>query len=227
MSKFSNGGYVPSDLNFAEWTEYLNAQDEAYEYQDFIDDMGFDDEMDIEEDLTLSISEKDFDSVNARTDALVSGLAELISKNPKQTKIDILDEVRGQSHSRLVYIYLHNNEPFATDFLFETKAESIAENEKRFYTFININKILETEKFDLDNKELMDALKSYDSVLKTEPWAKKQSQTFERWVNGQGGDVQTVYSRMLDQKLKAMKEAVIKEPEQTKKKYKRDFEWDR
>ena len=40
MSVFSNGGYVPSGLDFAEWVEYLEARDEAIDYQDFLEAMG-------------------------------------------------------------------------------------------------------------------------------------------------------------------------------------------
>lgn len=40
MSVFSNGGYVPSGLDFAEWVEYLEARDEVIDYQDFLEAMG-------------------------------------------------------------------------------------------------------------------------------------------------------------------------------------------
>jgi len=89
MSVFSNGGYVPSGLEFAEWVEYLEARDEAIDYQDFLEAMGLeeDEELDTEEDLKLSISEKEMDAVLKKIETMTKGLSESISAFLKELNL--------------------------------------------------------------------------------------------------------------------------------------------
>lgn len=232
MSKFSNGGYVPSGLDFTEWVEYLEARDEAIDYQDFLETMGFeeDEELDSEEDLELSISEKEMDAVLKKIETMTKGLSESISSFPKGTKLAVLSELQEQTEARLLYLHLQKNDPYSTEFIFKSEPHSMAEAEKRCQTFTNINRILETEKFDVQDEELMNALKFYGDVLENEKWAESQSNTFSKWRNSLGGDVQAVYSKTLEKKLKEMKESVSNESENVhlhKKHKRKEMDWDR
>ena len=227
MSSWTNGDYVPEGADFTEWTEYLKAKNEAEEYQDYLDDMEEEEELNDEKDLKLSVSAKDYNSAIEKADSLISGVKESISGSSKKEKLETLNDLQEQTHTRLLYEHLRKD-PFSTDFIFKTNAESTAEEEKRFFTFSNINKVLKAETFDFENKDLRKALNFYDEVLKNEPWAKAEAESFEKWKNGQGGNIQTVYSRLLDQKLEAMKETVSQEPEPQKKKaHRRDMDWER
>ena len=74
----------------------------------------------------------------------------------------------------------------------------------------------------------MKALKQYDSVLKNEPWAKNHSEYVDKWINSKAGDKATVFTKLLDAKLKVLSDSVSQEPEQTKKKSpKRRFDMER
>ena len=46
----------------------------------------------------------------------------------------------------------------------------------------------------------MNALKFYCDVLENEKWAERQSNTFSKWRNSLGGDVQSIYSKTLEKK---------------------------
>ena len=230
MSVFSNGGYVPSGLDFAEWVEYLEARDEAIDYQDFLEAMGLeeDEELDTEEDLEFSISEKEMDAVLKKIETMTKDFSESISAFPKGTKLAVLSELQDQTEARLLYLHLQKNDPYSTEFIFKSEPHSMAEAGKRCQTFTNINRILETEKFDVQDEELMKALKQYDTVLKNEPWAKKHSAYADKWMNSKAGDKTTVFTKLLDAKLKVLSDSVSQEPEQTKKKSpKRSFDMER
>ena len=230
MSVFSNGGYVPSGLDFAEWVEYLEARDEAIDYQDFLEAMGLeeDEELDTEEDLEFSISEKEMDAVLKKIETMTKDFSESISAFPKGTKLAVLSELQDQTEARLLYLHLQKNDPYSTEFIFKSEPHSMAEAGKRCQTFTNINRILETEKFDVQDEELMKALKQYDTVLKNEPWAKKHSAYADKWMNSKAGDKTTVFTKLLDAKLKVLSDSVSSEPEQRKKKaHRRDYDMER
>lgn len=232
MSKFSNGGYVPSGLGFAEWVEYLEARDEAIDYQDFLETMGFeeDEELDSEKELEFSISEKEMDAVLKKIETMTKDFSESISAFPKGTKLAVLSELQDQTEARLLYLHLQKNDLYSTEFIFKSEPHSMAEAGKRCQTFTNINRILETEKFDVQDEELMDALKFYGNVLKTEKCAERQSDTFIKWRNSLGGDIQAVYSKTLEKKLKEIKESVSNEPENVHvhiKHNRKGMDWDR
>jgi len=227
MSRFSNDGYAPLDIDFNEWVEFIEARDEALNYQDYMEDMGFEDEeLDSEEDLELSITEKEMDDVLKKVEKMTGSVAESMAGLPKETKLEVLSEMLSQTEAKLLYLHLKKNDTLSTEFIFKSETYSSAEEDKKIMTFTNINRILKTKKFDVKNEKLMGFLKFYRDVLKNEDWAESQDKAFKKWKKSLGGNVHAVYSKTLDKKLQEMKEAVIKEPEQTMKKPKRDFAWD-
>ena len=105
---------------------------------------------------------------------------------------------------------------------------SFLEEARKAQTFNTLSTILETKSFDPENTELIQALKQYDSVLKSEPWAKNHSDYVDKWLNSKAGDKSTVFTKILDAKLKVMEESISNEPEQKKKQsHKRSFDMER
>ena len=146
----------------------------------------------------------------------------------KSGKLETLAERQSETRERLLFNFIRDNKDEVFYSVIISPSNSFLEEERKSQTFINIHKIANAKSFDPDNEELMKALKQYDSVLKNEPWAKNHSEYVDNWINSKAGDKATVFTKLLDAKLKVLSDSVSQEPEQTKKKSpKRRFDMER
>ena len=135
----------------------------------------------------------------------------------KSGKLETLAERQSETRERLLFNFIRDNKDEVFYSVIISPSNSFLEEERKSQTFINIHKIANAKSFDPDNEELMKALKQYDSVLKNEPWAKNHSEYVDKWINSKAGDKATVFTKLLDAKLKVLSDSVSQEPEQTKK----------
>ena len=146
----------------------------------------------------------------------------------KSGKLETLAERQSETRERLLFNFIRDNKDEVFYSVIISPSNSFLEEERKSQTFINIHKIANAKSFDPDNEELMKALKQYDSVLKNEPWAKNHSEYVDKCINSKAGDKATVFTKLLDAKLKVLSDSVSQEPEQTKKKSpKRRFDMER
>ena len=227
MSSFSNGGYIPSGMDFADWVEYLEARSRAYEEAIFLGEI-IADIFEPETDFKLSIPEGTLSKIRANADGFIKNLEKSMSGKSKVEKVEILESLQEETHNRLLFAFIKENEALEADYLFESPSMSFLEEARKAQTFNTLSTILETKSFDPENTELIQALKQYDSVLKNEPWAKNHSDYIDKWLNSKAGDKSTVFTKILDAKLKVMEESINNEPEQKKKQsHKRSFDMER
>ena len=146
----------------------------------------------------------------------------------KSGKLEALAEMQRETRERLLFNFIRDNKDEVFYSVLRSPSNSFLEEERKSQTFINLHKIANAKYFDPENEELMKALKQYDSVLKNEPWANKHSAYADKWMNSKAGEKATVFTKLLDAKLKVLSDFVSQEPEQTKKKSpKRSFDMER
>ena len=209
MSKFNNGGYVPSDMDFSEWVIYLNSHDENnnLDLKNFPEKtLNFQ-----KNDFNLSVNQKDLSEIRKQADSLLKKIEKSISNYSNSDKLNFWQQQQNDIYSNLLFDYVKKYDVFESAFLFEHPSESFIEDEKKSQTFICLKKILNFKKFNIENKELLKALKFYDNVLKTENWAQKHSLTVEKWINSKAGNKDTVFFKILNAKIQLKKEALNQE----------------
>lgn len=129
---------------------------------------------------------------------------------------------------RLLFNFIRDNKDEVFYSVLRSPSNSFLEEERKSQTFINLHKIANAKSFDPQNEELMKALKQYDTVLNNEPWAKKHSAYVDKWMNSKAGDKTSVFTKLLDAKLKVLSDSVSSEPERAKKpSHKRSFDMER
>ncbi len=235
MSSFSNGNYVPSGMDFSDWVEYLEEKRDAEkfalidkEFEEFFDEFLDLEPEEEEEEFKLSIPEELLSLLKHEADSFIDGVKKSISGIPKNGKLETLAEMQSETREQLLFNFIRDNKDEVFYSVLRSSSNSFLEEERKSQTFINIHKIANAKSFDPDNEELMKALKQYDSVLKNEPWAKNHSAYVDKWMNSKAGDKATVFTKLLDAKLKVLSDFVSQEPEQTKKKSpKRSFDMER
>lgn len=235
MSSFSNGNYVPSGMDFSDWVEYLEEKRDAEkfalidkEFEEFFDEFLDLEPEEEEEEFKLSIPEELLSLLKHEADSFIDGVKKSISGIPKNGKLETLAEMQSETREQLLFNFIRDNKDEVFYSVLRSPSNSFLEEERKSQTFINIHKIANAKSFDPDNEELMKALKQYDSVLKNEPWAKNHSAYVDKWMNSKAGDKATVFTKLLDAKLKVLSDFVSQEPEQTKKKSpKRSFDMER
>ena len=237
MSSFSNGNYVPSGMDFSDWVEYLEEKRDAEksalidkEFEEFYAEF-FDlepEEEEEEEEFKLSLPKEHISFLKHEADKFIDGVKESLSGMTKSEKLEALAEMQRETRERLLFNFIRDNTDEVFYSVLRSPSNSFLEEERKSQTFINLHKIANAKSFDPQNEELMKALKQYDSVLKNEPWAKKHSAYVDKWMNSKAGDKTSVFTKLLDAKLKVLSDYVSQEPEQTKKKSpKRSFDMER
>lgn len=94
MSSFSNGGYVPSGMDFSDWVEYLDAKREALideELEEFYNELF---EPEPEEEFKLSLPEEHLSFLKHEADKFIDGVKESLSGISKSGKLETLAECR-------------------------------------------------------------------------------------------------------------------------------------
>lgn len=233
MSSFSNGNYVPSGMDFSDWVEYLEEKRGAErfalidkEFEEFFGE--FLDSEPEEEEFKLSLPKEHLSFLKHEADKFIDGVKESLSGMSKSGKLESLAQMQRETRERLLFNFIRDNKDEVFYSVLRSPSNSFLEEERKSQTFINIHKIANAKSFDSQNEELMKALKLYDSVLKNEPWAKKHSAYVDKWMNSKAGDKTSVFTKLLDAKLKVLSDSVSQEPEQTKKKSpKRSFDMER
>ena len=237
MSSFSNGNYVPSGMDFSDWVEYLEEKRDAErfalidkEFEEFFGEF-LDlepEEEEEEEEFKLSLPVEHLSFLKHEADKFIDGVKESLSGMTKSGKLEALAEMQRETRERLLFNFIRDNKDEVFYSVLRSASNSFLEEERKSQTFINLHKIANAKSFDPQNEELMKALKQYDTVLKNEPWAKKHSAYADKWMNSKAGDKTTVFTKLLDAKLKVLSDSVSQEPEQTKKKSpKRSFDMER
>ena len=146
----------------------------------------------------------------------------------KSEKLETLAEMQRETRERLLFNFIRDNKDEVFYSVLRSPSNSFLEKKRKSQTFINLHKIANAKSFDPQNEELMKALKQYNSVLKNESWTKKHSAYADKWMNSKAGEKATVFTKLLDAKLKVLSDFVSQEPEQTKKKSpKRSFDMER
>ena len=228
MSSFSNGGYVPSGMDFADWVEYLDAKREALideELEEFYNEL-FKPEK--EEEFKLSLPEEHLSFLKHEADKFIDGVKESLSGMTKSGKLEALAEMQRETRERLLFNFIRDNKDEVSYSVLRSPSNSFLEEERKSQTFIKLYKIANAKSFDPQNEELMKALKQYNTVLKNEPWAKKHSAYVDKWMNSKAGDKTSVFTKLLDAKLKVLSDSVSSEPERAKKpSHKRSFDMER
>lgn len=235
MSSFSNGNYVPSGMDFSDWVEYLEEKRDAEkfalidkEFEEFFGEFFDLEPEEEEEEFKLSIPEELLSFLKHEADSFIDGVKKSISGISKNGKLETLAEMQSETRERLLFNFIRDNKDEVFYSVLRSSSNSFLEEERKSQTFINIHKIANVKSFDPDNEELMKALKQYDSVLKNEPWAKKHSEYADKWMNSKAGNKATVFTKLLNAKLKVLGDSVSQEPEKTKKKSpKRSFDMER
>lgn len=233
MSSFSNGNYVPSGMDFSDWVEYLEEKRDAEkfalidkEFEEFFGE--FLDLEPEEEEFKLSLPEAHLSFLKHEAEKFIDGVKGSLSGMTKSGKLEVLAEMQRETRERLLLNFIRDNKDEVFYSVLRSPSNSFLEEERKSQTFINLHKIANAKSFDPQNEELMKALKQYDTVLKNEPWAKKHSAYVDKWMNSKAGDKATVFTKLLDAKLKVLSDSVSQEPEQTKKKSpKRSFDMER
>ena len=233
MSSFSNGNYVPSGMDFSDWVEYLEEKRDAEklalidkEFEEFFGE--FLDLEPEEEEVKLSLPEEHLSFLKHEADKFIDGVKGSLSGMTKSGKLEALAEMQRETRERLLFNFIRDNKDEVFYSVLRSPSNSFLEEERKSQTFINLHKIANAKSFDPQNEELMKALKQYDSVLKNESWAKKHSAYADKWMNSKAGDKTSVFTKLLDAKLKVLSDSVSQEPEQTKKKSpKRSFDMER
>ena len=237
MSSFSNGNYVPSGMDFSDWVEYLEEKRDAErfalidkEFEEFFGEF-LDlepEEEEEEEEFKLSLPEEHLSFLKHEADKFIDGVKESLSGMTKSGKLEALAEMQRETRERLLFNFIRDNKDEVFYSVLRSASNSFLEEERKSQTFINLHKIANAKSFDPQNEELMKALKQYDTVLKNEPWAKKHSAYADKWMNSKAGDKTSVFTKLLDAKLKVLSDFVSQEPEQRKKKSpKRSFDMER
>ena len=235
MSSFSNGGYVPSGMDFSDWVEYLEEKRDAErfalidkEFEEFFGEFFDLEPEEEEEEFKLSLPEEHLSFLKHEADKFIDGVKESLSGMTKSEKLEALAEMQRETRERLLFNFIRDNKDEVFYSVLRSPSNYFLEEERKSQAFINIHKIANVKSFDPENEELMKALKQYDSVLKNEPWAKKHSAYVDKWMNSTAGDKTSVFAKLLDAKLKVLSDSVSQEPEQTKKKSpKRSFDMER
>lgn len=235
MSSFSNGGYVPQGMDFSDWVEYLNEKMSAErdaqiekDFEEFYSDFFDLEPEEEEEEFNLSIPEEALPLLKNKADSLITDVKKSLEGIPKSGKCELLKEMQTQTHDRLLFDFIRDNQEAEIDFIVRDPSKSFLEEERRAQTYQSIQTVLNTAFYDPDNKALSSALKQFDSVLKNEPWAKRHAEHVHKWLNSKAGNQATVLTKLLDAKLKVLSETIAQEPEQTKKKFhKRDYDMER
>ena len=235
MSSFSNGGYVPSGMDFSDWVEYLEEKRDAEkfalidkEFEEFFGEFLDLEPEEEEEEFKLSLPEEHLSFLKHEADKFIDGVKESLSGMTKSGKLETLAEMQRETRERLLFNFIRDNKDEVFYSVLISPSNSFLEEERKSQTFINIHKIANAKSFDPQNEELMKALKQYDTVLKNEPWAKNHFAYVDKWMNSKAGDKATVFTKLLDAKLKVLSDSVSQEPEQTKKKSpKRRFDMER
>ena len=229
MSSFSNGGYVPSGMDFSDWVEYLEEKRDAErfalidkEFEEFFGEF-LDLEPEEEEEFKLSLPEEHLSFLKHEADKFIDGVKESLSGMTKSKKLETLAEMQRETRERLLFNFIRDNKDEVFYSVLRSPSNSFLEEERKSQTFINLHKIANAKSFDPQNEELMKALKQYNSVLKNESWTKKHSAYADKWMNSKTGNKTSVFA-----KLKVFSDSVSQESEQTKKKSpKRSFDMER
>jgi hypothetical protein len=88
--------------------------------------------------------------------------------------------MQRQTHDRLLFDFIRDNQDAEIDFIVRNPSKSFLEEERRAQTYQSIQTVLNTAFYDPDNKALFSALKQFDSVLKNEPWAKSHAEHVDK-----------------------------------------------
>ena len=235
MSSFSNGNYVPSGMDFSDWVEYLEEKRDAEkfalidkEFEEFFGEFLDLEPEEEEEEFKLSLPKEHLSFLKHEADKFIDGVKESLSGMTKSGKLEALAEMQRETRERLLFNFIRDNKDEVFYSVLRSPSNSFLEEERKNQTFINFHKIANAKSFDPQNEELMKDLKQYDTVLKNEPWAKKHSAYVDKWMNSKAGDKTSVFTKLLDAKLKVLSDSVSQEPEQTKKKSpKRSFDMER
>ncbi|MBR4790512.1 MAG: hypothetical protein IK024_06440 [Treponema sp.] len=235
MSSFSNGGYVPSNMDFSDWIEYLeekrNAERYALidkEFEDFYKEFFDLETEEEEEEFELSIPEEALSALKIKADSFISDVKKSLNGMSKSEKCKTLAKMQEETHNRLLFNFIRMNQDAELAFIVRSPSDSFLEEERRAQTYNAIHTVLSTAFFDPKNRVLMTALNQYDSVLKNEAWAKCHAEHVEKWLNSKSGDSSTVFTKLLDAKLKVLSETIAQDPEQTKKKaHMRNYDMER
>lgn len=236
MSSFSNGNYVPSGMDFSDQVEYLEEKRDAEksalidkEFEEFFGEfLDLEPEEEEEKEFALSLPEEHLSFLKHEADKFIDGVKESLSGMTKSGKHESLAEMQRETQGRLLFNFIRDNKDEVFYSVLRSPSNSFLEEERKSQTFINIHKIANAKSFDPDNEELMKTLKQYDTVLKNEPWAKKHSAYVDKWMNSKAGDKTSVFTKLLDAKLKVLSDSVRQEPAQRKKKaHRRDYDMER
>ncbi len=104
MSSFSNGNYVPSGMDFADWVEYLDAKRDALideELEEFYNELF---EPKEEEEFKLSLPEEHLSSLKHEADKFIDGVKASLSDMTKSGKLESLAEMQRETRERLLFI---------------------------------------------------------------------------------------------------------------------------
>lgn len=158
MSSFSNGGYVPSGMDFSDWVEYLDAKREALideELEEFYNEL-FEPEEE-EEEFKLSLPEEHLSFLKHEADKFIDGVKESLSGMTKSGKLEALVEMQRETRERLLFNFIRDNKDEVFYSVLRSPSNSFLEEKRKSQTFINLHKIANAKSFDPKNERFCEA----------------------------------------------------------------------
>ena len=213
MSVFSNGRALPPEIDLDDWTTYLEVSQESYEeMEDLIEFCDYDP---FDNDYKPSFNEKQMAFLSRKADSLLEDFTQSLSSSrlPKSDKLEILKRQSDNLQDKLLFDYIHDRDSACTDFLFVEESQTMDDEFQKCLVFTNIQKILNKESYDPDDKEIIVALNNYKANLNNTLWGEPEKENFKKWRNCMTGSGNVVLTKIMDDKIKDMAEEVSKSPD--------------
>lgn len=211
MSVFSNGGYVPPGMEYEEWVDYLDARYDFEWFHDLDEDMEEDFGPD-EEEPEITISDEVLNSIRSTADYVMKDIERSIKNKPMDQKLSYVSELQVENQNRLLFEYIKQKGSSEFDFVFKDGQNSFNDVERGALAFTKLNKILEFDSYNPNDKNLVDALSVYNSM------AEKHYQEYAGWLNNNSaGNAQSAYAKILNKKFINLTESIVQEPVKQKK----------
>lgn len=228
MSVFSNGRALPPEIDLDDWTTYLEVSQESYEeMEDLIEFCDYDP---FDNNYKPSFNEKQMAFLSRKADSLLEDFTQSLSRFPKSAKLEVLKKQSDDLQDKLLFDYIHDRDSAYTDFLFVEESQTMDDEFQKCLVFTNIQKIMNKESYDPDDKEITVALNNYKANLNNTLWGKPEKENFEKWRNYMTGSGNVVLTKIMDDKIKDMAEEVSKTPENVHvhiKHKRKEMDWDR
>lgn len=217
MSVFSNGGYVPPGMEYEEWVDYLDARYDFEWFQDIEEDLEEDFGPD-EEEPEITISDEVLNSIRSTADYVMKDIERSIKNKPMDQKLSYISELQVENQNRLLFEYIKQKGSSEFDFIFKDGQNSFKDTERSALAFTKLNKIFEFDSYNSNDKNLVDALSVYSSILKNDQWAEKHYQEYAGWLNNNSaGNAQSAYAKILNKRFSNLTDSIVQEPAKQKK----------